>query len=206
MTQASFIPFIPFGSLASAKSRLAPVLPLVARQELALAMLENVLGAVGAVDCLAQAVVVTPDCDVADFAQARGTQVAMCAGTSLNADLTGAMADFLEPGVGAAVLMADLPALTAEALTQALGRVPQDSALIASDQTGLGTSLLAWRGLHAMPPFHFGANSFALHSSALAGVPSLMTLDRDPAFNDLDQSEDLHLWNDPSGQRMVAAI
>ena len=148
----------------------------------------------------------TPDHDVADFAQTRGAQVAACKGDALNADLAGAMAGFLEPGAGAAVLMADLPRLDAVALTRAIGQVPQAGALIASDQTGLGTSLLAWRGLHAMPPLHFGANSFALHSAALADVPSFVTCARDPAFNDLDQSEDMHLWRSTPDQPMVAAL
>ncbi|MGD9664791.1 MAG: 2-phospho-L-lactate guanylyltransferase [Novosphingobium sp.] len=206
MKSGPYTAYVPFGDLDGVKSRLAPALSLEARQDLALTMLGNVLDAVSAVQAMTPAVVVTPDRKVADFAAARGARVFACAGISLNTDLAAAIAAMWAPGSGAAVLMADLPRLDAGALAQAIASVPEEGVLIASDQTELGTSLLAWNGLDEMPSLHFGADSFALHCSALANAPSLVKLVRDPAFNDIDQSDDLHLLPQARSQGMVSAL
>src|SRR5580704_12018055 len=66
---------IPVKETSGAKQRLAPVLPAPVRQKLALAMLEDVLAAVSAVEGLAGVMLVTIDPQAATLAHRYGAEV-----------------------------------------------------------------------------------------------------------------------------------
>jgi 2-phospho-L-lactate guanylyltransferase len=193
--------FIPVGRLSGAKSRLAPVLACQERAALVLDMLASVLDAARAA-AVARAIVVTPDQQVADFAGRLGHHAIRAKGCGLNSDLRAALGWLDGRNRAGAVLMADLPDLDHEALNVALARVPRCGGLVASDQTGAGTSLLAWRELEAPPCFAFGPGSFGAHRRILEQRGDVALIDRDPTFRDLDQANDL---GGRFGQMMEAA-
>lgn len=193
--------FIPVGQLACAKSRLAQTLAGWEREALALDMLATVLDASRAA-AVARAIVVTPDQRVADFAGQLGHHAIRSQGQGLNHDLNAALQWLDHPGRAGAVLMADLPALHRHALDAALGRVPRGGGLVVSDQTGAGTSLLAWNELADPPCFAFGSGSFAAHRTMLASRGEVALIERDPAFRDLDQPADLRVGR----VRMMEAV
>jgi 2-phospho-L-lactate/phosphoenolpyruvate guanylyltransferase len=178
---------VPVKSLDRAKGRLAGVLEPLERAALTLAMLEDVLDA-----CLAipgwQTWVVSPDEAVLEVSARRRARPV----TEDEPGLVSAIRQVEEEAGGAdslAVVLGDLPLLTADALSlvlQTLGPVvgaPSDS--------DAGTNALLRRPPGVIPPL-FGTDSFRRHREAaeMRGIPFGAIRAPELGF-DLDRPEDV---------------
>lgn len=193
---------VPVKSLDKAKGRLSGVLTPLERAALTLAMLEDVLDA-----CLALAgwhvVVVSPDEAVLEVS-ARRRAIPLA---EEEAGLVTAIRQVEEAYPNAeqmAVVLADLPLITAEALhrvVRTLGKV------VAAPSAGdAGTNVLLRRPPGIIPPL-YGTRSFTKHREAaeLRGVPFSTVHAPELAF-DLDHPQDLpELLGSPRGSRTRAA-
>ncbi|MFN3370421.1 MAG: NTP transferase domain-containing protein [Sphingomonadaceae bacterium] len=189
---------VPLKAGSAAKSRLARGLGRAPRTRLVHRMLAHVLDACRAASLVRDIrLVVAGDVSlVAPFVPAGVALVPELPGAcGLRGGLAGALdrQDLDGPGrPGVAVVMADLPFLTASALDEALASMPQaPGGLVVADQHGMGTSLLGWRGMR-FRDFRYGPGSFAAHGRALT-LASLhvRSLGPQPAFHDLDSLDDL---------------
>src|SRR3954471_5275384 len=101
---------IPVKALSLAKSRLGALLSGPERQALVLAMLGDVLAAVGAARSIDRVGVISADPAVLALANARGAEALPDHARDLNAALAQAAARYAERGAGAALaLPADIP-------------------------------------------------------------------------------------------------
>jgi|SRR5438445_4752921 len=179
---------VPVKYLEGTKARLSGVLSPMERAALTLAMLEDVLDA-----CLAQVAwevwVVSSDEVVLEIAARRGARPVSEMGRSLLEAVRQLEADVIGRSAALAVLLGDLPTLTAAELTDALARGgPVVASPAGSDG---GTNLLVRRPASAIPA-RFGRASFAKHRWAArrAGIPFESVLLPGLSF-DLDRPDDL---------------
>jgi 2-phospho-L-lactate guanylyltransferase len=159
---------VPVKSFARAKARLAPLLHVDQRQELARAMLEDVLAALGQVDELSGILLVSGDASARDIAAAHGAR---------------SIDDPIEEGPNAAIGLAlpvlrdwqadamvvipcDIPGIEAADLSRILRVLRDASVLLVRAARDGGTNLLGCSPLDAIEPC-FGVNSFARHVQAL---------------------------------------
>nr|WP_226995627.1 2-phospho-L-lactate guanylyltransferase [Gordonia phthalatica] len=184
--------------LDAAKSRLAAVVPDDRRRGLVAAMLADTLGAVEEAG-FAAVTVVTPDPRVAEVVAEFGARTldepARGDLSPLNAALLHGIDDVRPTADLVAALQADLAALDAPALTEAIDAAAAviargaDAAFVA-DRSGAGTALLVVRASAAFTP-RFGPDSAAAHREAGA-------VELDPAHRrwarlrtDVDTPDDL---------------
>ena len=165
---------VPVKRLGVAKTRLRPYDGGV-RRALALAMASDVVAAAWACPGVVEVLVVTNDPDAADVLAAQGARVVP---DEPEAGLDAALlhgAARLAPGLGAAALTADLPALLPEDLQAALHQVDAGRGVVA-DAHGTGTTLLAASGGTPLRPA-YGPGSLERHvrdgARALAAAPGL---------------------------------
>jgi 2-phospho-L-lactate guanylyltransferase len=170
---------IPVKHLASAKSRLSPLLSPEDRRRLVLLMLEDVLAAAAAVLLGRHILVVTPDGDVAALARKSGAQVladrapagsGALPGASLNAAVSAGIAYVVARGGGQVLILpADVPLASASDIARVLaGTSPGGPQLaIVPSADGEGTNALALSPPGIMAP-RFGPDSFAAHLAAAA--------------------------------------
>jgi 2-phospho-L-lactate/phosphoenolpyruvate guanylyltransferase len=194
---------VPVKLLERAKGRLAPLLTPLERAVITLAMLEDVLDA-----CLAQpgweTWVISADEAVLEVGARRGARPFAESGRSL----LGALAE-VEPSVRGrsselAVVLADLPLLSAGALSTVLAiRASVVAAPAASDG---GTNLLVRRPARVIPG-RFGPDSFARHRwAARRARVSFEEADAPELAFDLDRPADVAaLLDSGSGRRTLAA-
>jgi 2-phospho-L-lactate guanylyltransferase len=178
---------VPVKSLERAKSRLSQVLAPFERAALTLAMLEDVLDA-----CLRmpgwQTWVVSPDESVLEVSARRRARPVV----EEKAGLTAAIRQVQEEAAEAdalAVVLGDLPLLTAESLSRVLRTVgPVVTAPSASQE---GTNVLLRRPPLAIPA-RFGTNSFRKHREAaeLKELPFAVVHAPELSF-DLDTPDDI---------------
>ena len=192
---------VPVKPLHLAKSRLSPLLDARERAELTLAMAEDVI-----VACRVQegweTLVVSRDSDVAALAASLGARSLRESGRNL----TGAMRE-VEAAAGEdslAVVLADLPIVSAEALAVALAPAGQVVAVRASSDGG--TNVLVRRPASVIPS-RFGTESFAKHAWAARRVRAdFQGVDRPELAFDLDLPSDvLRLLSSGRGGRAAAA-
>lgn len=193
---------VPVKSLERAKGRLVDVLEPLERAALTLAMLEDVLDA-----CLAipgwQTWVVSPDEAVLEVSARRRARPIV----EEDPGLLAAVRQVTEEATGAdalAVVLGDLPLLTAEALGAVLQTV--GPVVAAPSESDAGTNVLLRR-----PPgvisARFGTDSFRKHREAaeLRGVTFASVRGPELAF-DLDRPEDIPaLLRSPARTRTKAA-
>jgi 2-phospho-L-lactate/phosphoenolpyruvate guanylyltransferase len=165
---------LPVKRFAAAKQRLAPGMGSTHRAELAAAMLEDVLEAIGAARSIERVVVVS--------SEPRAIEIATAAGAELVADPdegghSGAALAGIdrarELGAGAVVLLPiDCPLLAPRELERLLTGTPERYVAIVPDRHGTGTNALALTPPDAIKP-SFGEGSCARHVAAArdAGVP-----------------------------------
>jgi 2-phospho-L-lactate guanylyltransferase len=182
---------VPAKRLALAKSRLRPLTdtlagnPLVAHDELVLALLADTLAAASACPAVGTVVVVTDDPAAVAVARELGVRtVADEPDRGLNAALEHGAAGTTGPAVAA--LSSDLPALRPEELTAALEEAAGGLRCFVADAHGTGTTLLTAVGVPLAP--QFGPESASAHRGsgavALAGEwPGLV--------QDVDTEQDL---------------
>jgi len=191
---------VPVKALTASKSRLLPELGQSELAELAVAMLEDVLGALLATPALDRVAVATPDARVAEAARALGAEALHGPDPGLNAAIDAA-ASKLHLGADEPflVVLGDVAGARAEelqALFDALEELRSggEPAVVLAPSRDGGTSALL-RVPHDAIPSRFGAQSAARHREAAAesGVAyrelPLPSLDLD-----LDRAEDVELF------------
>ena len=178
---------VPVKSLERAKGRLAAVLEPIERAALTLAMLEDVLDA-----CLAvpgwQAWVVSPDEAILEVSARRRAQPV----PEGDPGLLAAIRQVEEEAAGSdalAVVLGDLPLLTARALELALHTL--GPVVAAPSDSDRGTNVLLRRPPRVIPA-RFGTDSFRKHREAadVLGVP-FSSVDAPELAFDLDRPVDI---------------
>ena len=180
---------VPVKSLAGAKRRVAPDLTPLERGALTLAMLEDVLDAAQAVTGW-QTWVVSPDEVVLEIAVRRGATSVPEEKPPLASAIRQVERLATEREVDAlAILPADLPLITTEALTAALRTL--GPVVLARSHDEAGTNLLLRRPPKAIPA-RFGPQSFRRHldQAEARGLPAAVVDRRELSF-DLDVPSDI---------------
>ncbi len=165
---------LPVKRFAAAKQRLAPGIGATHRAELAAAMLEDVLEAIGAARSIERTVVVTGEPRAIELATASGAELVPDpdVGGHPGAALAG-IARAQELGAERVVLLPiDCPLLAPRELERLLAGMPERYVAIVPDRHGTGTNALALAPPDAIEP-SFGEGSCARHVAAAraAGVP-----------------------------------
>jgi 2-phospho-L-lactate guanylyltransferase len=165
---------LPVKRFAAAKQRLAPGMGGTHRAELAAAMLEDVLEAIGAARSVERTIVVTSEPRAIELATASGAEVLPDPdeGGHSGAALAG-IARARELGAGCVVLLPiDCPLLATRELERLLTGMPERYVAIVPDRHGTGTNALALAPPDAIEP-SFGEGSCARHVAAAreAGAP-----------------------------------
>jgi 2-phospho-L-lactate guanylyltransferase len=182
---------VPVKRLADAKSRLADVIGPTERQAFCLAMLDDVLAALGQTPGLAGTLVVTADDEAAAHARAAGARVvdeAPVAG--LNAALDLAVAALASKRADRLfILPADVPLVTPESLAPLLAA--DDGVTLVTDRAGVGTNALLMAPIDALP-FRFGPSSLERHlkEAQARGLP-VRVCDIPELALDIDTPDDL---------------
>jgi 2-phospho-L-lactate guanylyltransferase len=177
------IPVKPFGV---AKRRLAPVLDADQRSRVGKAVAAHVIATAQATEC--PVAVVTGDRGVASWAGELGAGVIHETGPpGLNHAALAAVTEARRHGETWMMLHADLPALTASELQDALDALPRHGILLAPSHNG-GTSLIA--GDLDTFSFAYGRASFRRHFATVARLPHRVLI-RPGLAIDLDGPEDL---------------
>ena len=185
---------VPVKDTATAKQRLARALPPLLRQELALAMLEDVLTALAAAPDLGRRLLVTIDPEakrlaachgfdcIADGAEDGHTGAVMAAGRRLAAEGVGAMLTL--PG--------DIPLVTSDEIGQLIAaHRPAPSFTIAPSHDEKGSNAILLSPPDAVP-LQFGDDSFFPHLAAAEARGIAPTVVRLPGIAlDIDNPADL---------------
>lgn len=179
---------VPVKSLSRTKSRLAPVLSPLERAAITLAMLEDVLDAA----LLAtgwETWVVSPDETVLEVAAGRGVRPLVEERPPLSSAVRQVEREALEADASAlAILFADLPLITPDALIAALRTI--GPVVVAPSHSDGGTNLLLRRPPRALPA-RFGRDSFLKHvqTARSRGLP-VAVVAGEPLGFDLDSPDD----------------
>jgi 2-phospho-L-lactate guanylyltransferase len=165
---------LPVKRFAAAKQRLAPGIGATHRAELAAAMLEDALEAIGAARSIERVIVVTSEPRAVEIAAAADVEVVADPdeGGHSGAALTG-ISRARELGADCVVLLPiDCPLLATRELERLLTGMPERYVAIVPDRHGTGTNALALAPPDAIEP-SFGEGSCARHVAAAreAGLP-----------------------------------
>lgn len=186
---------IPVKETAGAKQRLAPALPSALRQELALAMLEDVLEAVAGVRGLGGAILVTVDPQAEILARCYGMQTLADGAHDGHTGAVNAGARHLV-AQGRRTLLTlpgDLPLVTATEIEQLIAaHGPAPSFTIAPAHDDLGSNAILMSPPQAVP-LRFGEDSFFPHLAAARaqGIEPCVVRLAGIAF-DIDNPQNLH--------------
>ena len=193
---AKFCAVVPFKGTAQAKQRLAPALTSAQRQELALAMLDDVLRSLAAVTELAEVLVVTVDPAAGALAAQFGARVSSddaCEGHT--AAVTGAAHRLAAQGLGLLTVPGDIPLVEPDdirALLAAHGAASGFTIVPARDE--MGSNAILCSPADAVP-LRFGDNSFFPHLAAARAHGLEPQIVRRPRIAlDIDTPEDLALF------------
>jgi 2-phospho-L-lactate guanylyltransferase len=165
---------LPVKRFAAAKQRLAPGMGATHRAELAAAMLEDVLEAIGAARSIERTIVVSSEPRAVKIASAGKIEAIADPdeGGHSGAALAG-VARARQLGAGTVVLLPiDCPLLAPRELERLLTGIPERYVAIVPDRHGAGTNALVLSPPNAIEP-SFGEGSCARHVAAAreAGVP-----------------------------------
>jgi 2-phospho-L-lactate guanylyltransferase len=191
---------VPVKHLSDSKSRLAERWSRATLEALCLAMLGDLLEALGASRRVDRTAVVTPDPRVADAARAAGASVLELTDPGLNPSLErGAEWLGLDEGEPLMVVLGDVAAAKAEdfdRMFDALDELGGRGAVIAESEDGGTTALLRAPG-DALTP-RFGPDSARRHAeaAAAAGLP-WVSLHLPSLGLDIDSPDDLARLVDP---------
>jgi 2-phospho-L-lactate/phosphoenolpyruvate guanylyltransferase len=185
---------VPVKDRASAKERLAPMLPPEVRQALALAMLEDVLEALSATPGIAGLLVVTVDPEARLMAARYGGRVIETGARDGHTGAVAAAARLLaaEGRSGMLTLPGDIPLVTPAEIAQLLGaHLPAPSFTIAPSHDEQGSNAIACSPPDAVP-LRFGENSFYPHLRAAEACGIRPTVLHLPGIAlDIDNPEDV---------------
>ncbi len=203
---AGMIALIPIKTLARVKSRLADTLDSAARIRLMRDTLRRTIEALQQSRCVEAVCVVTPDPQVAGWAETWGAQALpeMREDLGLNDSLEEARHQLMEryPNAGALLVVpGDLAWLHPEdvlgmtALLPGGDRADQPAVVIAPDRRGKGTNALLLRPPRVIP-FCFGPGSARAHAQqALQNGAALRWYDSSSTSLDVDEPDDLKLYH-----------
>ncbi len=179
---------VPVKNTARGKSRLTPP-DGVDRAALALAMALDTIEVVLQVVPADQVVLVTDDPVVRANAEAMSVTAIDDPGRGLNPAIEAGLAHLVRtsPGAAGAVLLGDLPALTAQALYDGLRACAATESSVVPDESGEGTVLLTHHDAARLVP-RFGTGSAARHSRSA----TVLSLPLPALRTDVDDSEALH--------------
>lgn len=190
---------VPVKTLANAKRRLESTLGAL-RADLTLAMLTDVLDAVGDSSRVGHILVVTADAEVAELALAHGVRVQHEADShGLNRAVASGFAALRQDGAKRiAVIPADIPLLTGAELDRVLqsldaqrGEVQRGVIGLCASRDGRGTNLMCLDHVFDYE-FRYGRNSFHLHrEAALAAGLRSVTLSSQLIALDIDTRADI---------------
>jgi 2-phospho-L-lactate/phosphoenolpyruvate guanylyltransferase len=193
MSSSRTCAIVPVKALEQAKRRLSSVLSDAARQQLVLAMLEDVLAALAGVESIDWTVVVTGDQRVAALAQSRGASVLPEPGAGLNAAVASAVAyASSRAACQALVLPADVPLTTSGELRSLVqSRGAQPGITLAPSHDSNGTNGLLLMPPHAVAPC-YGPGSYLRHlSQAMARRVDVNVVHLEGLARDIDEPHDL---------------
>lgn len=181
---------LPVKPLVTAKSRLSSdEFPSV--QDLAMAFFQDTATAVLACPAVSAVIVVTTDPDVAHWSLEHDCTVADDSSVQGINAAAGLAARHVPPGMRTAVMVADLPCLTPDALDSVLRAGLGHRSAFLADAEGSGTTTWLCEQPFAMP--RFGANSRAAHVAA--GAVDLVAMGDHGAWTtarrDIDTASDL---------------
>lgn len=179
---------VPVKHSANGKSRLrAPA--GVRRQDLALAIALDTLGAVLRVVPPSQVLVVTADPEIRLQMRDLGAVLVDDPGRGLNPAVAAGIdaSSVRAPRSPAAVLLGDLPALTPEELSDGLAACAAVEAAVVPDHDGTGTVLISHHDASRLVP-RFGTGSAARHARSA----TVLELDLPRLRTDVDDDESLH--------------
>lgn len=161
---------VPVKAFALAKQRLAGVLPDAVRNELARAMLEDVLAALAQVDGLAGIMVVTADGEAAHIAARFGARVAEdAARDGHSAAVAAAARDLARAGEGMLTVAGDVPLAAPADFAAMLTACPHGDGgfVIVPARDGRGSNAVLCVPADAVT-LRFGTDSYAPHVAAAA--------------------------------------
>jgi 2-phospho-L-lactate guanylyltransferase len=196
MSAKPTIAVVPVKALVQAKSRLSVRLDADGRRRLVLAMLADVLAALGACPQLGGIIVVTPDDDVATAARERGADVLLedAPAGDLNGAIALGIAQAADRGAGAVVVVpGDVPLATPGELTKLLAtsKGMGVAVAVAPSRDGNGTNALVLTPPDVLAPA-FGPNSCQRHlSQARAKGLSRRVIELPGLGFDVDEPGDL---------------
>ena len=184
---------VPAKLSSTAKERLAPALSPELRMELARAMLSDVLAALGQVETMAGAAVISRDPETLELAASLGARLLVeqpCEG--LNQAVAQGVKGCIGLGATAVLIaMGDIPLLSPDELRAVATRLPPRGVVLTPSADGTGTNLLVARPPDVMPT-HFGPGSLALHRRAGAELGLEVVISEAPgAALDIDTLADL---------------
>lgn len=184
---------VPIKETLAAKQRLTERLPAAARRQLALAMIEDVLAALGEVRELAGVIAVTVDPTAAEIARRYGARVSeLAARDGHTGAVTATARQLARDGCGMMTMPGDIPMVTAAEIREVLAAhaaAPAFTIVPARDL--MGSNCIVMSPADAVP-LRFGEDSYVPHLAAAehAGIsPQVLRL---PGIgHDVDTPEDL---------------
>jgi 2-phospho-L-lactate guanylyltransferase len=204
------IALVPAKALDQAKGRLAELLSEDERRRLALAMLEDVLGALRGVPAIDSVYVVSPDAEVLEAARNHGAIALEEPPSVRGINQALAQAASSVPSADALlVVLADVPAVTSAELASVIEQAP-DKGVVICPSSAKGTSALFLRPPGVIP-FRFGELSFQAHKRQAAALRiETRVLHIESLEHDIDEPDDLRWLSARSGetatQRLLAKI
>ncbi len=194
MSRGGIWAVVPAKSLGEAKQRLAGVLTVVERQDLARAMLGDVLAALAAVPGLAGILAVTRDAELAAIGRSFGAHIMTDLRHEGPTSAVTMAATWLaaEGAPGMIAIPADVPLVTPVEIAEILGTMgPSPAMTLVPALADMGSNAVALSPPDAIP-LRFGLRSFFLHQEAALerGIaPQILRL---PGLGlDVDRPDDL---------------
>jgi 2-phospho-L-lactate guanylyltransferase len=188
---------IPAKDFGRAKSRLAPALDADQRADLARSMLLHVLEVIARCPSVSGVLVATDSGVIQRLAEQRGARVLRDTGApTLGQVVDAAMVELERLGAGSAlVMMADLPTLEPQDVSELLRLGLGSDLVVAPDRGGTRTNALFTR-LPALMPTRFGeSDSFARHcDEARSRKLGARVHDTPGLALDIDEPGDLAYW------------
>lgn len=183
---------IPVKHLDEAKSSLARVLDQKNRRSLVLAMLADMLRAIGEAPSVTKTAVVSPDDEVLDFARANRAEGVKDPGLELNEAFKLAISSAVAYGAKAVLLLpGDLPLIRGADIENIATMATAERDVVISPSKANGTNALFLRPPNVMD-LKFGGESFPRHlaEAVHAGVKPRIYRSTTVSF-DVDEPEDL---------------
>ena len=179
---------VPIKHSSNGKSRLRTP-EGIRRQDLALAIALDTLDAVLQVVPARQVLVVTTDPEIRLQMRGLGAVLVNDPGRGLNSAVAAGIdaASVRAPNGPAAVLLGDLPALTADELSDGLAACAAVEAAVVPDHEGTGTVLISHHDASRLTP-RFGTGSAARHARSA----TVLELDLPRLRTDVDNDDSLH--------------